>query len=284
MTPSIGCQPEQSLRLVQRFGAPVGQQLLQFLERNADVQLVRRTVGSRGSEARVDDIRVRILDAPNVSRERHRRRDHRGEEGQEFRSPSPAVIDDDWTRRTKPGSKAAIVPQAQVFGGDQLVADGLEIDGPEAGLEAGVENLLRRGGEEVDTDFIGEDKKRAARLDGLDAGTDVANDIDRIVITRGNTQPALDARGRIDADFVPGHGDCLDRADPHARHARRASLVDREPETHVPPAALWWPRWSHAEDWVPPLAAMSCRLQEAYPQNARRSWHSARVVHGHRLP
>ena len=265
MPSPVGRKSEQGLRLIERLGAPVGQERFQFIERDADVQLVLRPIGSGSAETGVHDVGVFALDAANVPREGDRRRHDGGEERQKLGRPGAAVVDHHRTRRAQPGTVAAFVPEPQILGCDEFVADRFEVDGTEPGLEAGIEDLFRRGREEENADFVGEYQESVALRERLDTLVNVAHYVDRIVVARGYAQPALDARSRVNAELVPGHGDCLDRTDPHARHARRAFLVNREPETHVPPGPLGDSVGATLKSRYPLLQQWVGGLQETYP-------------------
>jgi len=159
-----------------------------------------------------------------------------------------------------------------------LTTTGL-VERSHAGLETGVENLFGRGRKEEDADLAREDEQRQTGFDRFDAALQVTDDVDRIVVTRGDAQSALDARLLVYAELVPGDGDRFDRADPHTRHARRAFVVDRELETHVPPGPFVTPPEVTLKSRYRLAQQLVAGLQETYPGIRGSSWQNTIVAH-----
>ena len=175
---------------------------------------------------------------PQISRLRHRRERDRREVGEELGVLGPDRLHHHRIGRADEGAPGLLFPQLKVFCRNEFVADDAAGDGAEAGLVAGVDELLGSGGVEVGDRLRAQDQDAVALRGDGKSPPDLAVYLDRAVRTGRQTLPAPDAR-LVDhlqqQRLVARHRDRVGGADPYAREARDTELrVDDEVQVTWP--------------------------------------------------
>ena len=211
---------------------------LELIERNRRVKHLSISVESRRPDAGIYDARVSPLDLANVARQGDSGGDDRSQEGQKLGQFGAAVVHNDRARGAQPRLLRAVTPQPLILVCYQLVSELLVINRGETGFIASVENLLGCRRIEVYVGFRRENQNRTARGQSLPAQLEVADYVDRFVVTARDAKTTFDAISFNDLDSLPVDRDCLYGADPNTRHTRRATIVDRESKAQKPVSLL----------------------------------------------
>jgi hypothetical protein len=198
--------------------------LIQIAEGDGRVEL-----GSTdwGTDARVGNLEARAILRSEITRLGDRRQGDRGQIGQQLGVLVPHRLHDHRIGGADQGAPGLLIPELKVFSGNQFVADDAPGDGPEAGLVAGVDDLLRRGGIEVGDGFRTEDQRAGAAGGDGKSPPDFAVYLDGVVgangqaLTRADTGLVVYLGQHL---LVYRHSNGVGRADADTGQARDAEL------------------------------------------------------------
>ena len=192
----------------------------------------RSVAADRRTDARVRDLEPGAVLRPQISGLGHRRQRHRSQVGQQLGELAPHRLHHHRVGGADQGAPGLLFPQLKVFRGNEFVADDPPGDGPEAGLVAGVDELLGSGRVEVGHRLRAQDEHAVALRGDGKSPPDLAVYLDRAVGAGRQALAAADAGLVHDLQqqrLVPRHRDGIGGADADAGQARDTELgVDDE--------------------------------------------------------
>ncbi len=172
-----------------------------------------------------DHRRVRAISSPDVIDLRLGRGLDRREKWHELRVIVPNRFHHHRARRPDHRAPPTLRPQPLVLVGHQLVADHPPVHNRKTTSVAGIYDLLRLAGVEVDLRLRTQQQHRIPPVRVLERQAQIAECIDRVVRTGRHTGPASDTPVIDDLDCRSVDGNRIDGAHTHARQTGDAPVV-----------------------------------------------------------